>query len=300
MKVRRKLPTPPAALRRRSRLARIEELLERQLDARRGLPAKIADLQATVDGLQRQLALRDLELPPAQRLTAQRFRGLSQNGEDGMVLALLRAAGVEHATFAEIGSGINGGNSGFLAQELGWRGLMVDGDKKRVAMLRSRFHAERVVPRHAWVTRENIDELLADGGLEGEIDLLSIDIDGNDIWVWESIQRVSARIVVIEFNELYGIDEALATPYDPKFNRRNFKSLYFGASLPAVVNVGRRLGYRLVAVEPRGVNAFLVRNDVAPDIPEVDAATAMPHRPERTGSVQRFAATRNLGLIEVP
>ena len=296
MKVHRKLPKPDFL----TRLARIEELLERQFDARRGLPAKVADLQTTVDALQRQLALRDVELPPAQRLTAQRFRGLSQNGEDGMVLALLREAGVEHATFAEIGSGINGGNSGFLAQELGWRGLMVDGDKKRVATLRSRFHAERVVPRHAWVTRENVDELLAEGRLEGNIDLLSIDIDGNDIWIWEAIQRVSARIVVIEFNQLYGVDDALATPYQPEFDRHQYKSLYFGASLPAVVNMGRRLGYRLVAVEPRGVNAFLVREDVAPGIPEVDAATAMPNRHERAGSVQRYAASRNLELVEVP
>ena len=295
MKVPRKLPKPSSL----SRLKRIEELLERQFDARRGLPAKLADLQETVDALQRQLALRDLELPPAQRLTAQRFRGLSQNGEDGMVLALLREAGIEHATFAEIGAGINGGNSGFLAQELGWRGLMVDGDKKRVATLGSRFHTERVIPRHAWVTRENINALLTEGRLEGEIDFLSIDIDGNDIWIWEAIQQVSARIVVIEFNQIYGIDDALATPYDPEFNRRQYKSLYFGASLPAVVNMGRRLGYRLVAVEPRGVNAFLLRDDVAPRIPEVDAITAMPHRHARAGSVQRFAAGRNLELVEV-
>ena len=217
-----------------------------------------------------------------------------------MVLALLREAGAEHQTFAEIGSGVNGGNSGYLAQELGWRGLMVDGDKQRVAALRARFHAERVVPVNAWVTRENIDELLAQGRLKGEIDLLSIDIDGNDIWVWEAIKRVSARIVVIEFNELYGIEQALATPYDPKFDRHNFKSLYFGASLPAMVNMGHKLGYRLVAVEPRGVNAFFLRSDVAPDVQETDAATAMPHRPVKANSVQRYAEQRGLELVEVP
>src|SRR5690348_8638158 len=102
MKVRR--PAVPDAF---ARLKRLEELLERQLDPRRGMPAKIAELQYAVEALQRQLALRDLELTGPQRLTAQRFRGLSQNGEDGMVLALLRDAGAEHQTFAEIGSGIN-------------------------------------------------------------------------------------------------------------------------------------------------------------------------------------------------
>jgi hypothetical protein len=150
------------------------------------------------------------------------------------------------------------------------------------------------------VTRENVNDLLAQGRLEGEIDLLSIDIDGNDIWIWEAVERVSARIVVMEFNQLYGIEDALATPYDPKFDRHDFKSLYYGASLPAMVNMGRKLGYRLVAVEPRGVNAFFLRSDVAPGIEETDAASAMPHRHEKAGSVQRYAASKGLELVEVP
>jgi len=221
----------------------------------------------------------DLDLLPyPDRLLAQRFNLYAQNEEDGLVLALLKEAGIRTRSFVDIGCGDNGGNSGFLAIELGFRGLMVDAEAKRVARARARFDDERVAVEEAFVTRENVNELIAKHGLRGEIDFLSIDIDGNDVWVLDALEAVSPRVLAVEYNSLFGAERAVTIPYEPEFSRKNVAprdvvgARYYGASLRGVAVVGRRKGYRLVVVEPRGTNAFLLRDDVATHIPELDPA----------------------------
>jgi hypothetical protein len=153
-----------------------------------------------LDGLTRRLVLDPDKLSYPERLTAQRFPGLSQNGEDGILLALFGVIGADERRFAELGCGTNGGNSGFLAYELGWSGLMVDADETCVAACRHLQPPSRVDVVQAWITREGVNDLLTEHGIEGEIDLLSIDIDGNDYWIWEAITVVTPRVVVIEYN----------------------------------------------------------------------------------------------------
>jgi hypothetical protein len=217
-------------------------------------------------------------LPYPERLTVQRFHMYAQNEEDGLVLALLKEAGITSRTFVEIGCGENGGNSGFLAHELGFRGLMLDGSKERVRAARQRFNADRVTVRQAFVTRENVDALIGEAGLAGEIDFLSVDVDGVDVWLFDAVRAVSPRIVAVEFNSLFGAEKAVSVPYKPDFSRRDVepvsdvKRLYYGVSLRGIEVAGRRRGYRLVVVEPRGNNAFLLRDDVAPHVPATSAA----------------------------
>jgi hypothetical protein len=121
----------------------------------------------------------------------------------------------------------------------------------------------------AAVARENVDGVLREAGAEGEVDLLSVDIDGNDLWVWEALTAVSPRVVICEYNSLFGPDRAVTIPYEPDFDRKRRWGLYYGASLAALTEIGRQKGYRLVAVEPRGVNAYFLRDDVATEIPAV-------------------------------
>lgn len=222
--------------------------------------------QAALDALLRRAYVDPTELEYPFRLTAQRFGISSQNGEDGILLALLEQAGARTRTFAEIGCGTNGGNSGLLARELGWSGVMIDGSEANLEEIRLRFSEERVRAVQAFVTRENIDSLLREHGLEGELDVLSIDIDGNDLWVWEAVSAVSPRIAVVEYNALFGPSRSVAVPYDADHSYAPGAS-YYGASLTALARVSARKGYRLVAAEPRGTNGFFLRDDVAPEIP---------------------------------
>jgi hypothetical protein len=204
---------------------------------------------------------------------------LSQNEEDGITLALVNLVGDTNRRFVEIGAGINGGNTGFLAEVCGWTGSMVDGSPARADRLHARFAKYGVRTAGAWITTENINQLVSDNGLTGDIDLLSLDIDGNDYWVWQRLDACSPRIVILEFNAAFGPDRAVTVPYDPAFDRATFASFtrrYYGASLAALARLGREKGYRLVLVEPRGVNAYFLRNDVGPDIPAVEPATVHP------------------------
>jgi hypothetical protein len=139
---------------------------------------------------------------------------------------------------------------------------MIDGSDDALAEARLRFNAERVRMVQAFVTRENVDSLLREHGVDGYVDFLSVDIDGNDLWVWEALTACSPRVVSLEFNAVFGPERSVAVPYDADWQYES-GSDYFGASLTACARLAVRKGYRLVAVEPRGANAFFLRDDVA-------------------------------------
>ncbi len=258
---------------------------QRKIEAKRQAKAaasgfKPKRLEQRLNAILRALYI-DLEaLPYPERLLAQRFNMYAQNEEDGLVLALLKEVGIATRSFVEIGCGENGGNSGFLALELGFSGLMLDGDERRLQAARQRFDPERIVIRPAFVTRENVNELIEREGFAGEVDFLSIDVDGNDAWLLEALEVVSPRVVAVEYNSLLGPDRAVTIPYAPQFERRAVKptevirARYYGVSLRGADVVARRKGYRLVVVEPRGTNAFFVRDDLAPHIPALEPGAA--------------------------
>lgn len=244
-----------------------------------------------------------LEYP--DKLTAQRFRLTSQNQEDGITLALLKAIGTTNRRFVEIGSGLSGGNSAFLAHECGWTGLMVDGDAAHMQQVGRRFPGVTAV--NAWVTRENINPLLQENGVAGEVDLFSLDLDGNDYWIWDAMSACSPRLMIVEYNSMFGPERSVTVPYDPGFDRRKYRLTYYGASLSALVKLAARKEYRLVAVEPTGVNAFFLRNDVGSEVPACEPGRAyrllerydvlMQQQQE---DVFRYVKEANLPLVEIP
>jgi hypothetical protein len=213
-----------------------------------------------------------------EALTWRRFNLASQNEEDGITYALLQEIGDPPlGRFVEIGAGDNGGNSGFLAGELGFEGMMVDRSSKRLSVLFPLTANGRVKLVEAWITAENINDEVSKNGFASEVDVFSLDIDGNDYWVWNALSVCEPRIVIVEFNSLFGPDRSVAVPYDPEFSipmSGPLKRAYFGASLKAFVGLGRKKGYRLVAVEPTGVNAFFLRTDLAPHIPATEPRAA--------------------------
>ncbi len=177
-------------------------------------------------------------------------RAFSQNGEDGILLHLFGLIGVTNRRFAEIG--VEDGrqcNTANLALNFGWSGVMIDRDPEGVASARAFYgsHAHtretvRVVESH--VTRENVDDLLVEAGAEGEIDLLSIDIDGNDLWVWEAVRRTNPRVVVVEYNASFGPERSVSVPYDAGFDRMTVhpSGYYHGASLTALTRLAGARG----------------------------------------------------------
>ena len=244
-------------------------------------------------------------LQPPHSLNARRFRLRSQNEEDGVLLALLAHAGWGSCRFVEIGSGKSGGNSAGLAHECGWSGLLVELSERSVDLARAKFAGQRgVTAVAARVTPANVNELLAQHGYGTDVDVLSIDIDSYDYWILEAL-AVTPRILVMEYNALFGPERRVTIPPDQSLELT--PKGYNGASLAALTALAARKGYRLVTCENAGVNAFYLRHDVAPEVPEVTPAEAFKPLRSRVdlndaevkADIYAAAAKRNLRLVEV-
>jgi FkbM family methyltransferase len=285
----------------------LKELAEaRELDGRLcQLERQLGRLEMQLSGLVRNLLVPEQLVDPPRRLVGGRFALHSQFEEDGITLALHQAIGPVTRRFVELGCGSNGGNSGVLAAELGWAGLMVDHDATSAATAAA-LNPSLVRGVAHWVTVESVDDLLRREGFEGPIDHLGIDLDGNDYWIWAGLDAVDPRVVIVEFNSSFGPERRVTVPYNPEFRRatqRGVQRLYFGASLQALVDLGIERGYRLVAVEPHGANAFFVKEELAPMLPTCDPIEAFRsyerHRPYmRRGDIVAQLKAAGLALVK--
>jgi hypothetical protein len=187
----------------------------------------------------------------------------SQNGEDGILALILYRIGVESHWFVEFG--IEDGSQGncvALARESGWDGLFIECDDENFALLKDRWADEpRIRTLHAKVTADSVNELFAGAGVPVEPDVLSIDVDGNDYWIWEALEGYRPRVLVSEYNASLDPAATVAMPRDD--DQRWDGTDYFGASIGALRHLGHERGYRLVHTDSIGVNAFFVREDLA-------------------------------------
>jgi hypothetical protein len=207
------------------------------------------------------------------------FRVFSQWGEDGIIQYLLKHVPVERPVFVEFGvENYIESNTRFLLINNQWAGLVIDGSSENIDYIRrdSIYWATNIKAEHAFITKDNINELLSRNGIEGDIGLLSVDIDGNDYWVWQAIDTISPRILICEYNSQFGPSAEVTTPYDPAFARdtAHFSKIYYGASIAALCSLGVRKGYSLVASNSAGNNVFFVRNDLVGSLAVLSPAQA--------------------------
>ena len=214
------------------------------------------------------------------------FRIFSQFDEDGITLFLLAAAGIGPRKFVDIGGGdgLWASNTANLALNFGFHGLFIDRDAESIER-GERFYRNhldtRLYPpkfKRATVTRSNINDIIRESGLEGEVDLLSIDIDGNDYWIWDAIECINPRIVLMETHVEFGMN-SIVVPYDEEYvwSKENHPH-YLGASPVAMTKLASRLGYRLVGANRFGFNVFYLRKDLGKDIvPEIEASELFKH-----------------------
>lgn len=146
----------------------------------------------------------------------------------------------------------------------------MDGSHSHICDIRSQdiYWRHGLTATCAFIDRDNINSLLKEAGMTGQIGLLSVDIDGNDYWVWQAIEEVRPAIVVAEYNAVLGDIYALTVPYRADFQRTkaHCSNLYFGASLPALVHLGKQKGYTFVGTTSTGCNAFFVRDNLAAQV----------------------------------
>jgi hypothetical protein len=209
---------------------------------------------------------------PLASLADAEFSVFSQWGEDGILQYLLSKVDVPHRVFIEFGvQDYEESNTRFLLLNNNWRGLVIDAGQSYIDHIRAQDYYWRhdLTALCAFITAANINDLFSSAGFRGDIGLLSIDIDGNDYWIWEAIEVVTPRIVVVEYNGVFGSQLPVAVPYSESFRRTraHFSNLYFGASLKALCSLAERKGYIFVGSNSSGSNAFFVRGDLVGQLP---------------------------------
>ena len=214
-----------------------------------------------------------------RRLARFGYRVSSQTDEDGMIREIFRRIGETSRTFVELGASDGFENNSLFLLNQGWRGAWVEGSARKAQAARKTFAGavaeKRLTVESCFLTASNVDETVARVAPAKEIDLLSVDLDGNDYYLLDAIQSVSPRVIVAEYNAKYPADIAWAIEYNEA--HRWDSTDYFGASLKALEELLSTKGYSLVGCNIVGTNAFFVRADLAVDPPFCSPFTAENH-----------------------
>jgi hypothetical protein len=218
-----------------------------------------------------------------KRLTRHGYKVFSESDEDGIIAEIFRRIGMENRVFFEFGVGDGLANNTLSLLLGGWRGYWIDGSAEFVAKLsvtfREQLQSGQLQVLNQFITRDTINPLIQKLGMPATIDLMSIDIDGNDYWIWQAIEAVSARVIVIEYNGTLRPTHSIVPEYNDS-NQWNGTS-YMGASLTALEKLGRQKGYSLVGCNYTGANAFFVRDDLVKDLFYSPFTAATHYEPAR-------------------
>ena len=192
----------------------------------------------------------------------------SQHGEDGIIDYIFSKIGVTNQYFVEFGAetGLEN-NTAHLASHKHWGGLLIEGDINKykqlitVTEILSRINNSRnITTQYSFVTAENINNIFSENNVPNKFDFLSIDIDGNDYYIWKALRNYRPRLVVIEYNATFAPPLEWVQKYDSNYTWDG--SFLFGASLKSLEILGKELGYSLIGTESFGVNAFFLQTEI--------------------------------------
>jgi hypothetical protein len=199
------------------------------------------------------------------------FKVFSQFGDDGIIQYLINNVIIDSPRFIEFGvENYTESNTRFLLINNNWSGLVMDGSKANVDYIKrdSIYWKYDLTAVDCFIDKDNINEIISENDFSGDVGILSIDIDGNDYWIWECINVVSPAIVIVEYNSVFGAQYAVTVPYDPIFNRTlaHPSNLFWGCSLRALYLLAEKKDYAFVGCNSAGNNAYFVRKDKLGDV----------------------------------
>jgi hypothetical protein len=204
------------------------------------------------------------------KLSDYEWKIYSQWGEDGIIDFLVSEVSIVNKTFIEFGvESFSESNCKYLLMKSDWNGFVIDGSQKNIEKLKNsdyfwKYDLQALV---AFIDINNINELLIKSGFKRDLGILSIDIDGNDYHILNKIDCFDPRIIICEFNPVFGNDRKITVPYDPKFYRtkKHYSNLYFGASINALRSLLTKQDYTLVGTGMQGGNAYFIKNSLMTD-----------------------------------
>jgi hypothetical protein len=281
---------------------KLNRLVDQKLGSRTG-----QHTEATLLLLGKEMSWKVAGLPPNTDFRKLGFKVFSQWDEDGIIQYLIHKIPIENETFIEVGvENFEESNTRFLLLNDHWQGLVLDASEADVRYIQTdRIYWEfDLQAKCAWITRDNIDSLLRGAGFSEDVGLLSIDIDGNEYWIWEAIQSIRPRIVIVEYNSLFGL-RPVSVPYKEDFHKlsAHYSGLYYGCSLAALHHLAKKKGYILAGSNVWGHNAFFIRSDVASEFKGLGAEevyTPSKYRDSRdpAGNLTYLRGEDRMKLIE--
>ena len=216
----------------------------------------------------------------------------SQFGEDGIIDYLIKKIEIKDQIFIEFGvEDFEEANTRFLLEARNWKGLIFDSSNKNISKIKRKEYYWRynLIAEKEFITAENINEIIESKLKNEKIGLMSIDVDGNDYWIWKSLEVVKPKIIVIEYNARFGSDDSVVVPYNKNFDRTvaHYSSIYFGASLKALNKLAKTKDYSLVGTNLNGNNAFFVSNS------ELEKTKIKKKTPEECFHINSFNELRD-------
>jgi hypothetical protein len=204
----------------------------------------------------------------------------AQGAEEGMLARIFERIEPTTRFCVDIGAsdGLRNSNTALLLREHGFRGVLVEGSDYRFGRLREHWgQAPNVRLVHAQVQSGDVEAVLGAAGVPDAFDLLNVDIDGNDYWIWRAIERFRPKVVVIEYNPYYEPPKRWVMKEDPAHAWDG--STYYGASLESLYWLGKRKGYELIGCDRQGNNAFFVEETYFPRFGIDDNRPQVLYRP---------------------
>lgn len=225
----------------------------------------------------------DVRYKDPKNLNRYEYSVFSQCGEDGIINEIFKRIGITNRYFIEFGAGngLQNCTTSLLLQN--WFGLWIEAEPGNVQTITSKFSPlilrHQLTFRQAFITAENIETIFKGADVPEQFDLLSIDIDGNDYWVWSAIENYHPRVIVCEYNGHFGPEIQWVMRYNPQHNWNG--TSYYGASLKSLELLALQKGYRLVGCNLSGVNAFFIRQDLISEKFLTDTSSCSFFEPQR-------------------
>jgi hypothetical protein len=233
-----------------------------------GLNAKITRIEDNIQCMTIENLKQDKKYDNPKKLTKFGWKVYSQNEEDGIINEIFNRIGTTNKIFVEFGVGNGLENNTLVLLLSGWKGLWIEGNEKFYREIKNGFsryiNENRLKVNQCFITKSNINTVISSNITEKEIDLLSIDIDGNDIHIFETINVVSPRVVVIEYNGRFPASVKYCMKYNEVHHWDGTDN--FGASLSYIEEVFKSKGYALVGCNITGTNAFFVKSGLADNL----------------------------------
>jgi hypothetical protein len=204
------------------------------------------------------------------------FKVFSQWGDDGIIQYLINYLDIENKTFIEFGvEDYLESNTRFLLMNDNWTGLVMDGSDSHIAKIKNSdfYWKYDLIAKSAFITAENINQLISEEGIYGRIGLMHIDLDGNDYWIWKALSVVEPIIMIVEYNSVFGCERAISIPYKENFTRSSahFSNLFAGSSIISLCDLAEAKGYSFIGCNSAGNNCYFIKNGYLKDLTPLTA-----------------------------